>query len=82
MIFKQIAEILSGEKTQTRRVQGARQNYAVGHSYAVVPKRGKRAVWWKEYVSDERFYELMKNNNYTGLRGGAYSEIEDDNETV
>ena len=85
MIFKQIDEILSGQKTQTRRVvkpgefvyQHGNQNpdgpsailsvstlvdspekhafterikWAVGRTYAVVPKRGKPGVWWK--VSD------------------------------
>ncbi len=62
MIFKQIDEILSGQKTQTRRVcnpgegmykdtlalrESGAVKWAVGKTYAVVPKRGKPSVWWK-----------------------------------
>ena len=62
MIFKQIDEILSGQKTQTRRVvkpgegmyeaslaltAAGNVKWAVGKTYAVVPKRGKPSVWWK-----------------------------------
>jgi hypothetical protein len=83
MIFKLVDEILSGTKTQTRRVvkpgedmicsddygagygdgpiiqvvalhakpdkYGLRvySKWIVGRTYAVVPKRGKPAVWWK-----------------------------------
>lgn len=79
MIFKQIDEILSGRKTQTRRLvkpghhfqpevaydmeavgpegvylrgfskqhpQWSRVHWAIGRTYAVVPKRGWSAVWW------------------------------------
>jgi len=43
MIFSQTWEkVLSGEKTQTRRLR--RGPYKVGHVYAVQPGRGKRAV--------------------------------------
>lgn len=66
MYFRQISEILTGTKTQTRRVckpgetladwavfsdgniVGGRVKWAVGHTYAVVPKRGLPAVWWSE----------------------------------
>lgn len=74
MIFKQVDEILSGQKTQTRRVVkpgerilrwtpgdetiGAvttltnrmqeRAKWAIGHTYAVVPKRGMPGVWWTD----------------------------------
>lgn len=62
MIFKQIPEILSGAKWQTRRVvkpgegmyeaslaltAAGNVKWAVGKTYAVVPKRGKPSVWWK-----------------------------------
>ena len=62
MIFKQIDEILSGQKTQTRRVvkpgegmyeaslaltAAGNVKWAVGKTYAVVPKRGLPGVWWK-----------------------------------
>lgn len=71
MIFKQIPEILSGKKTQTRRVckesehlyfwlqigapainevlvyPSRRIKWQVGRTYAVVPKRGLPAVWWR-----------------------------------
>ena len=77
MIFRQIDEILSGKKTQTRRValpgpsefgehkyefldtrngvptvlcgrrgHQLRIKWQVGHTCAVVPKRGQPAVWW------------------------------------
>lgn len=85
MIFKQIDEILSGQKTQTRRVVKpedfyevdcddpfcdtpdyhmitvayrigemtrtgikSRRRWQVGHTYAVVPKRGMPGVWWTD----------------------------------
>lgn len=42
MIFFHTADkVLSGEKTQTRRLKG---NYAVGKTYSVQPGRGKKAV--------------------------------------
>lgn len=61
MIFKQIAEIKNGAKTQTRRIRkpghgssGRAQGteliiseaagYSVGKSYAIVPKRGQKAI--------------------------------------
>ena len=62
MIFKQIDEILSGQKTQTRRVvkpgegmyeaslaltAAGNVKWAVWKTYAVVPKRGLPGVWWK-----------------------------------
>ena len=62
MIFKQVDEILSGQKTQTRRVvkpgegmyeaslaltAAGNVKWAVGKTYAVVPKRGLPGVWWK-----------------------------------
>ena len=62
MIFKQIDEILTGQKTQTRRVckpgegmykdtlalsESGAVRWAVGKTYAVVPKRGQPAVWWR-----------------------------------
>lgn len=62
MIFKQIDAILSGQKTQTRRVvkpgegmykdtlalsESGAVRWAVGKTYAVVPKRGQPAVWWR-----------------------------------
>ena len=62
MIFKQIDEILSGQKTQTRRVvkpgegmyeaslaltAAGNVKWAVGKTYAVVPKRGLPGVWWR-----------------------------------
>ena len=62
MIFKQIDVILSGQKTQTRRVvkpgegmyeaslaltAAGNVKWAVGKTYAVVPKRGLPGVWWK-----------------------------------
>lgn len=43
MIFQHTYElVLSGRKTQTRRVQ--RPRMAVGHSYAVQPGRGKKSL--------------------------------------
>jgi len=62
VIFKQVDEILSGQKTQTRRVvkpgegmyeaslaltAAGNVKWAVGKTYAVVPKRGLPGVWWK-----------------------------------
>lgn len=62
MIFKQVDEILSGQKTQTRRVvkpgegmyeaslaltAAGNVKWAVGKTYAVVPKRGLPGVWWR-----------------------------------
>lgn len=72
MIFKQIDELLSGRKTQTRRVckpdeivnlwrlngdndptinevvVRGRSKWVVNRTYAVVPKRGQPAVWWRK----------------------------------
>ena len=63
MIFKQVDEILSGQKTQTRRVvkpgegmyeaslaltAAGNVKWAVGKTYAVVPKRGLPGVWWSD----------------------------------
>lgn len=63
MIFKQVDEILSGQKTQTRRVvkpgegmyeaslaltAAGNVKWAVGKTYAVVPKRGMPGVWWTD----------------------------------
>lgn len=62
MIFQQIDKIVAGQKTQTRRVcnpgegmykdtlalrESGAVKWAVGKTYAVVPKRGKPSVWWK-----------------------------------
>lgn len=58
MIFKQIDEILNGTKTQTRRIRKIgewqdfhygvhhkdRLKWAVGRTYAIVPKRGQFAI--------------------------------------
>ncbi len=117
MIFKQVDEILSGQKTQTRRVvkpgefvyQHGNQNpdgiwaidtvftlidnpekyeykdrikWAVGRTYAVVPRRGKPAVWWaivdgipiwNHPVRYEPFYQPgeptdWENGHYVDLR--------------
>lgn len=43
MIFRQYHEILSGLKTETRRIH--RPRMTVGRDYAMVPKRGAPA-WW------------------------------------
>ena len=81
MIFKQVDEILSGQKTQTRRVvkpgeepnrwftdgpdddricevvhqtnrMAIRTKWAIGHTYAVVPKRGQPGMIWIENWAD------------------------------
>jgi len=66
VIFKQIDEILSGAKTQTRRVvkpgegmyeaslalmAAGNVKWAVGKTYAVVPKRAQRTVLWTRLLS-------------------------------
>lgn len=69
MIFRQIREIVRGEKTQTRRVvkpgdkliptavtRNGRKLYEVGKTYAVVPKRGAKAVWWNP-ANGEYYYD-------------------------
>ena len=79
MIFKQVEEILSGKKTQTRRIAKPGEGYftwrnegdpsnslvtntsgtvkwEVGRTYAIVPGRGKPAVWWHD-VGGLRYYE-------------------------
>jgi hypothetical protein len=93
MIFKQIDEILSGQKTQTRRVckpdetwdgdsgphgqidiitvcSGGRVKWEVGRTYAVVPKRGQPAVWWKQ--ANGRVYQ--QSDTYLHLVGEGYRE--------
>lgn len=61
MIFRQIAEIRDGRKTQTRRIRKPNHGssgraegteliiteaagHSVGKSYAIVPKRGQKAI--------------------------------------
>lgn len=66
MIFKQVDEILSGQKTQPRRVcnpgegmykdtlalsESGAVKWAVGKTYAVVPKRAQRTVLWTRLLS-------------------------------
>lgn len=97
MIFKQVDEILSGTKTQTRRVvkpgegmykealaltAAGNVKWAVGRTYAVVPRRGKPAVWWaivdgipiwNHPVRYEPFYQPgeptdWENGHYVDLR--------------
>lgn len=45
MIFRQWYDVLTGEKTQTRRTGEPR--YRVGSVQAVIPKYLHPAVWWK-----------------------------------
>lgn len=88
MIFRQWDEILTGEKTQTRRIVkpehflnrwhlegetdtrinevliGSRSLWVVGKTYAVVPKRGARAVARIRItgIRQERLQEISKDD--------------------
>lgn len=96
MIFKQIDEILSGRKTQTRRVYKdgeigmsdgpyeiyhvmappGRIKWEVGRTYAVVPKRGMPAVWWR--MRDGNYETLTTQEARYQARAAAYmGEIKD-----
>lgn len=48
MIFQRTwKQVLTGEKTQTRRLYKSPFVYEIGKTYAVQPGRGKSTLWWK-----------------------------------
>lgn len=64
MIFKQLEEVLSRQKTQTRRIHEPR--VIVGRTYAAVPKRAAPAPWFAETIAP--WHALDPDSNVVRIR--------------
>lgn len=71
MIIKQYLDVISGAKTQTRRLK---DRYQVGKVYSVVPKMYKPSVWWRFY--DGKFDVALDVIEHRPTSNGYHSETD------
>jgi hypothetical protein len=76
MIVKQYLDVITGAKTQTRRLK---DNYQVGKVYSVVPKMYKPSVWWRFY--DGKFDVALDVIEYRPTFDAHHSEMDYHNTT-